>query len=182
MSDTLPELEQISLTTERLVLRPMVIEDATRIHELVNDKDIAYNCVNIPYPYPEGAAEAWIVGHPLRYAQRQAVIFAITKDQTIIGACGIEFMHEEQHYDIGYWIGKDFWGNGYATEAATMLVDYGLNTLGIDELYAESLSSNPSSCAVLQKCGMQHVARISKPCHSPHKEEDVEIYHIQRAN
>jgi RimJ/RimL family protein N-acetyltransferase len=168
---------QPDISTERLVLRPMNLDDGPTIHRLVNDKDITYNCVHIPYPYPEGAAEAWIVDHPFRFVSGQAAIFAITKDGDIIGACGIEYKPSEKRFELGYWIGKAFWGNGYATEAVQRLLDFGLDELNIAEIYAECLSSNTISCNVLEKIGMQHIARVSKPCHSPYKEEDVEVYY-----
>lgn len=180
MSDTLFP-QQPSLTTERLILRPMVIEDGPTIYRLVNDKDIAYDCVNIPYPYPEGAAESWISTHAFRFMQQQAVIYAITKKEgDIVGACGLEFKFEDQRYDIGYWIGKEFWRNGYASEAAQALLDYGLNVLEIPLIGAECLATNVVSYRVLEKIGMKHVARIRKPCHSPTKEEDVEVFHAEK--
>lgn len=171
---------QPAIVTTRLRLRPMELDDGPTIHRLVNDKEICYNCVDIPYPYPEGAAESWILGHPMRFMQQQAAIFAITKDEEIIGACGIEYKYSADHYEIGYWIGRDFWGNGYATEAAQHLLNFGLYDLNLPEIYAESLSTNVNSCRVLEKIGMQHVARTRKPCHSPPKDKDVEIYYIAR--
>ncbi len=176
---TLPE--QPSLTTERLVLRPMMINDGSRIHELVNDKDIAYGCVNIPYPYPKGAAEAWIADHPIRFAQQQAAIFAITKNNEIVGANGLEYKPYENRFEIGYWIGKPYWGNGYATEATKALLDYALNTLEIAEVYAESLVENTASRNVLTKAGMTIIAKTSRPCHAPFtKNADIDIFCIER--
>lgn len=172
--------KQENIVTTRLVLRPMTIEDAPIIHRLVNDEDIAYGCVHIPYPYPEGAAEAWISGHYYRFMQQSAAIFAITKDEAIIGATAIELKFDEGRYYIGYWIGKEFWGNGYASEAARGLIDYGFNNLEIPVLFAECLEENTSSLNVLQKIGMKEIARISKPCHSPTKEEPVVVFQIER--
>lgn len=176
--DFLPK--QTNLLTERLLLRPMTMEDAPTIHRLVNDKDICYGCVHIPYPYPEGAAEAWISGHPFRFMQQHAAIFAITKDGEIIGATGIELKFAEERYYIGYWIGKEFWGNGYASEAAKRLIEYGLDTLQIPTLYAECLEENTASLNVLRKIGMKEIALVHKPCHSPTKEEPVVVFQIDR--
>lgn len=177
MTPQSPDNTQPSINTERLVLRPMQLEDAPRIHTLVNDKDIAYNCVNIPHPYPEGAAESWIIEHPMRFNNKNAAIFAICYQDEIVGATGLEYKHNEQHYEFGYWIGKNYWGNSFATEASIALLDYAENGFGLDEIYAETLKSNTASIKVLLKAGMQRFAMIEKPCHSPFKLEEVEIFY-----
>lgn len=168
---------QGTIKTERLLLRPMIQADAPLIHEYVNDYDVAYNCVNIPHPYPEGMAESWIATQPERFLYKQAVIFAITHNDELVGAAGIEYIFMEQRYDLGYWIAKPHWGHGYATEAAIGLINYCFETLELTEVFAECLSSNPTSLSVLEKAGMTRIAQIEKACHTPFKLESVEVYH-----
>ncbi len=173
--------KQPSLKSKRLMLRPLNKTDSKMVHEYVGDKDVAHGCVNIPHPYPEGMAEAWIVGHPTRFAQQQAAIFGITLKRKLIGSCGLEYKPLDNRFEIGYWIGKPHWGNGYATEAIETLLDYAMNTLGLNEIYAEALVENISSHNVLTKVGLEKIAQVSRPCFPPYIQNDaINIYKIEK--
>ncbi len=63
---------------------------------------------------------------------------------------------DHRHAELGYWIGVPYWGNGYATEAATAMVKYGFGTLGLHRIFAGHFTNNPASAGVLRKIGMRH--------------------------
>jgi len=67
-----------SLRTRRLVLRAFTLADAPLVQRLAGDRDLASITANIPHPYEDGMAEAWIATHQERFKQGAAVIFAIT--------------------------------------------------------------------------------------------------------
>ena len=77
----------------------------------------------------------------------------IMLDAEPIGACGVEA--REGGAEIGYWIGRHYWGRGYATEAARAVIDHAFGDLGHDALQAGARVSNPASRRVLEKCGFQ---------------------------
>ena len=58
--------------------------------------------------------------------------------------------------DLGYWIGFEYWGNGYCTEAAQAVIDFGISELKYHKIQAHHMKSNPASGCVMKKCGMSH--------------------------
>jgi RimJ/RimL family protein N-acetyltransferase len=83
---------------------------------------------------------------------------AITRkgDDTLIGNCGIRLDTPDAMIgDIGYELAIEHWGQGYATEAAQAIVDYGFDVLGLHRIWAWCISENSASAHVLEKLGMQ---------------------------
>jgi [ribosomal protein S5]-alanine N-acetyltransferase len=146
------------LKTERLLLRPFTLADAKDVQRLAGDRDIASTTASIPHPYDDGVAEQWIAMHQQRFEEGTWLNLAITCDPegALVGALGLRFEPEHDRAELGYWIGKPYWGRGYATEAARALVQYGFDTLGLHRIYARHLTRNPASGRVLQKIGMTH--------------------------
>lgn len=145
---TIPRLE-----TARLVLRPFVFEDAADVERLAGDREIAAGTLNIPHPYPDGAAAEWISTHGVN-----GVDFCIERreDAALAGAVGMGLEPEHDRAELGYWIGRPYWGRGYATEAAAKVVAYGFEVLGLNRIFAYHFGNNPASGHVLQKIGMKY--------------------------
>jgi len=146
------------ITTARLRLRAFTLADATDVQRLAGDRDIASTTASIPLPYEDGVAEQWIATHPRRFEQQMGLDLAITQetDGALVGAIGLRFEREHDRAELGYWIGKPYWGRGYATEAARALVEYGFERLELNRIYARHLTRNPASGRVLHKIGMTH--------------------------
>jgi RimJ/RimL family protein N-acetyltransferase len=140
------------LATERLVLRPPRKADARAITRLVNDRRIAENTALIPHPYALADAHEFIA----RATEREPkTSFVVTlADGQLIGGCAVA-IHQGRDPEIGYWIGVRYWGCGYATEAARVLVDHAFGTLACERLASGARVSNPASRRVLEKCGFQ---------------------------
>src|SRR5687767_5927096 len=105
-----------TLRTTRLTLRPMTPTDAPRLHELVSAREVAYNTLTIPHPYPEGAAAEWIAKHAAQAEAGEAIHLAIDDGQ-LCGVIGLMIRKESDAAEVGYWIGVPYWGRGYASEA-----------------------------------------------------------------
>lgn len=144
------------LETERLVLRPFDVADAPRVQVLAGDFAIADTTLNVPHPYKDGMAEAWISTHADRYESGKDVTFAITLkgEGTLIGAIGLALERRFERAELGYWIGVPFWRQGYCTEAGRVVVDFGFSVLGLHKICAHHLTRNPASGRVMQKIGM----------------------------
>jgi RimJ/RimL family protein N-acetyltransferase len=125
-------------------------EDSVAIAHLANDIRVAGNTARIPHPYRVEDAEEFIAAANRKEAEAH---FAITLDRTLIGVCGLD--PRQDGPEIGYWLGVDYWGQGYATEAARALIDHAFGELGHEALQAGARVSNPASRRVLEKCGFQ---------------------------
>jgi RimJ/RimL family protein N-acetyltransferase len=138
------------LKTERLMLRAPRGGDAHAMTQLAGDRRVAVNTARIPHPYRIDDAEQFIAA-----VNRHAgeVVFVITLDEVLIGACGIHPCQSEP--EIGYWLGVPYWGNGYATEAVRAVIDHAFGALRHEALLAGARVSNPASRRVLEKCGFQ---------------------------
>jgi ribosomal-protein-alanine N-acetyltransferase len=156
------------LETPRLVLRALSLADAPQVQQLAGVREVADTTLSIPHPYEDGLAEAWIGSLADLYARREQVVFAITARPAgeVIGAIGLVLRLVHDRAELGYWIGKPFWGRGYATEAAAAVVRYGFDVLNLNRIHACHFARNPASGRVLEKIGMrregisrQHVRR-----------------------
>jgi len=123
------------LTTDRLWLRSFDMTDASRVHELLDVPDIADTTLNIAYPYPEGAAVSWIMGHEQAAADGTSWTWAITRhqDDLLLGAIGMGVVMAHLRGTLGYWLGVPFWGQGYMSEAARRVAMFGFDDLGVHE-------------------------------------------------
>lgn len=170
---------QPTLTTARLVLRPLVAGDATVIRALAGVYEVAGTTVNIPHPYPEGAAEAFIAAQARLWHEDGGATWAIAlagADDTLIGCIGaVGFSRKHARCRLGYWIAHGCWNRGYATEAAGRVVEFAFAD-GIYRVEADHLSRNPASGRVMQKIGMRHEGRLRAFYRRFDRFEDVELY------
>lgn len=141
-----------ALETGRLRLRPLTIEDAPRIQQYASDPSVALMTSQIPHPYPEGAAEDWIATRH----EGGAVTLGITlrENDELIGVIGIHPESNGLIAEIGFWIGKPFWGRGYCTEAAREILRYCFEDLGLQRVFAGHFAGNEASGRVQEKIGM----------------------------
>lgn len=150
-------MEQPTLATERLVLRPFTLADAEAVQRLAGAEAIADTTLNIPHPYADGLAEAWIESHADAFQDRERVALAIADSgANLVGAISLRLDFGHKRAELGYWIGLPYWGRGYATEAAVAMVGYGFKELGLNRIFAHHLARNPASGRVLEKAGFVH--------------------------
>ena len=179
-----PEIDQVEfsliLRTERLVLRPFTPTDTATVQRLAGDRAIADTTERIPHPYEDGVAEAWIATHAPRFAKRQALEMAIVlkSSNDLVGAIALTLTMAHRRGELGYWIGLPYWGRGYATEAARVVIDYGFEELGLRRIQAQHMSRNPASGRVMQKLGMKHEGHLRAHVLKWGVPEDVEVYGI----
>lgn len=170
------------LLTPRLRLRPFDVNDAGDVHRLAGDFAVADTTLAIPHPYEDGMAERWIATLPEEFAAGRQVVLAVADRATaaLIGAIGLILRPEHSRAELGYWIGRPFWGRGYATEAAGAMLRYGFETLGLHRLYACHFARNPASGRVLEKVGMQREGIARAHAQRWNRFEDLVQYGILR--
>jgi 8-oxo-dGTP diphosphatase len=147
------------LATERLILRPLVPEDAEALHRLVNDWEVARNLSVVPFPYPRELADEWILSTRRSLAEASAYHLAITgregEHEIMVGAVGLRIDRPARCGRLGYWVGRRFWGHGVAAEAAGRLARWAFANLDLDRLEAGVITDNPASAAVLRRIGFR---------------------------
>lgn len=175
MPITVPEI-----TTARLNLRPLALVDASEIVRLIDDFEVSRYTATIPYPYdmkmaldfiatPEAAPNA--AGRFIDDAEA-AVVLAIARKNTnqLLGCIGLQKTPEGP--ELGYWIGREHWGQGYATEAAGRLVRLAFENFALPELIASAVTTNSASHRVLEKigfspCGTGEIHSRAQNCQMP---------------
>ena len=146
-----------TLTTERLALRELRMEDAHAVAMRAGDKRVARFLIAVPSPYPVALAARWITARIAWWPQGRGLTLAIThrtSPHELIGTVSLRRYVRDRRAELGYWLGADAWGEGYATEAADALVELGFMKLGLQRIYAQVLDGNEASCRVLEKLGM----------------------------
>lgn len=146
-----PELE-----TPRLRLRPFRVSDVPEIARLAGHPRIAATTLYVPHPYATSDAETWLRTHGPAAAAGTGFTFAITtREGSLVGAMGLDLVPHHLRAELGYWIGVEHWGRGFATEAGTAVLDFGFGTLGLNRIEAHCFLGNAASARVLEKLGMR---------------------------
>jgi len=148
------------IETERLVLRPLTLADAPRLAQIADHAEIARRLATMPHPYDERDALDFITR--IRTATSGAACFAITLkgDGELIGTCGYGPAHQQPdeappETDFGYWLGLDYWGKGYATEAARVVLAHAFERSGVAVITTDYQLGNDASRRVLVRLGFR---------------------------
>ena len=162
-------------------MRPLDSRDFWPITQLAGAAEIARNTF-VPHPYPPDAADEFVKLCQERWRLDEAYTFAILQkpgDQ-FVGTIGIHLDHTHNCADVGYWIGKPFWGRGLATAALRLIIQFGFGRLQLNRIEAGHFPDNPASGRVMQKANMLYegVRRQSALHHDLYK--DVLYYAILR--
>jgi [ribosomal protein S5]-alanine N-acetyltransferase len=140
-------------------LRPFNLNDAARLAELGNSLHIAkFMAGRFPFPYFEDDAVKFIM-ETIKKQPLQS--YAITLNNNLIGACGVHPQEDifKNNAEIGYWLGEEYWGKGYAGEALKILIPKAFTDFKVNRLYARVFGNNPRSMKLLEKSGFKLEAR-----------------------
>lgn len=144
------------IDTERLKLREFQPDDALCFYNLNQDEEVMRYTGDVAFESVDAARE--FIAQYDHYAKhgygRWSVI--LKTSGRCIGWCGLKWHPEEGYVDLGYRLERNVWGNGLATEAARVCIDYGFNRLNFDEIIGRTAKANLASIKVLQKVGMSY--------------------------
>jgi len=176
-------MQQPTIDTRRLILRPFKKSDAGDVQVLAGDRLIADTTLRIPHPYTDIMAEKWISKHPTQFKAGEAVIFAIILRKTgaLIGAIGLGLQTAYQRAELGFWTGRPFWNRGYCQEAGHDVLAYGFLELGLNRIQGKHFKRNPASGRVMQKLGMVYEGCARQQVKKWDQFEDVVWYGILKA-
>lgn len=142
--------------TERLLLRPGWAEDAPALAAAIDDAQIARNLTRVPWPYAVGDAEDFLnlPADPLR----PQFLICLRDTNQIVGGIGLS---GDVEAELGYWIARDHWGRGYATEAGQAVLALADSSLRLPRVRARRMLDNAASANVLRKLGFQPTGKKS---------------------
>lgn len=171
--------KQPILVTDRLLLRSFDLVDAPEVQRLAGDYAVAATTL-LPYPYPEGLAEVWIASLREGIEHGEVASFAVTlsAESRLIGGVRLQIDEHHARGELGFWVGKPYWGRGYATEAVRAVIEYAFSVLRLHRVYAIHFSRNPASGRVMEKCGMVHEGRYREHVRKWGVYEDVDVWGI----
>jgi ribosomal-protein-alanine N-acetyltransferase len=146
------------LRTPHLLLRSIDSGDIPAIVRLAGAREIAATTISIPHPYTEVDAQSFLAHADENFRAGRSVSFAVTisPDRELCGAVGLAIASSQERAELGYWIGVPYWGQGFATEAASAAMAFGFETLRLNRIYASHFAGNIASQRVLEKIGMRH--------------------------
>ena len=141
------------LETERLILRPLTVEDAEAVFVWVSDPDVNKY---MPYSLYENLEQVrcWLEKVEKRKTEYDFG-FVCKETNILIGSGGIGSNEDGIHWEVGYNLRSDYWGRGYATEAAKRMIKFAYDNFNIRDFSANYAVDNPASGNVLKKCGMK---------------------------
>ncbi len=142
--------------SERLFLRPAFPEDSAGILAAIRDEGVVRNLASAPWPYELADARAFAA---LPQDKRLPHFLVTIPGSGVIGSAGMG--EHEGEPELGYWIAREHWGRGYATEAAAGVLQVA-RMLGHRRITAGHFVDNPASGKVLRKLGFLPTGRIAK--------------------
>ncbi|MBI5120225.1 MAG: GNAT family N-acetyltransferase [Rhodospirillales bacterium] len=169
------------LTTQELRLRPPQEDDAARIAAIANDDEIASWTAELPHPYGLDDAKDFIAKAARDRQDGTSFVFVVERlaDGLLVGV--IHLAIEERTGRLGYWIGRQFWKQGYASQAVLRLTRLGFQSLHLDGMNAQVMSGNQASCRVLEKAGYLGAPIASCQLAGRCKDVPVTLYRIESA-
>lgn len=172
-----------TLTTDRLILRPFDLGDAKRVQQLAGDPLIAATTATVPHPYLDGVAEKWIGQHESWFQKSLAATFAITlkTDGALVGCIDIVIDKTNCLGEIGYWVGVDYWNQGYCSEAMKAIIDFSFQYFNLNKITCRHMTINPASGRVMIKNGMKHEGTLRQDRFKNGIFLDVEVYGLLRS-
>ena len=143
--------------SSQIALVPVSPRHADAIQRLVTSDRTIIEQTRLPDPYPDDGAKRWIEYARPRHQRGEEYTFAVERDREVVGACGLIVSDDQREAELGYWIGRPYWGHGYATKAARAAVAFALEQAELDRVVALPLAANAPSRRVLEKAGLRLV-------------------------
>ncbi|MEH6941314.1 GNAT family N-acetyltransferase [Bacillus sp. JJ722] len=167
----------IKLETERLCIQPFKKDDAIRIRDLANDQELA-NILGFPHPYELEMAKDWIATQPelINNGIEYPLAVVCKESEEIVGTITLRVDKNNNKGELGYWIGKDYWGKGYASEAVRRIIRFGFAELNLNKIWASAISRNKASIKVLEKANLQKEGTLKQNRLLLGNYEDVDVY------
>lgn len=168
------------LETERLILRPISLDDAPDIQKHINNWNII-RYITAPWPYPDGAALGHIEATLSDVEKGNQISWVITLKETnkLIGRIDYCDLLEESP-KRGFWLAEPFQGQGYMTESVISTQDYMFFEYGLEKITVSNIKSNQGSRRVKEKTGARFLGEKVEAVRG--KEHTLDVWEVTREN
>lgn len=148
----------IILETPRLYIRELTMDDFDALHAICSDPEVmCYIDALQPYSQEQTRREIQQALHSYQAHGFGEWAFIAKAAGQLIGYGGIQYVpHNPQHPEVSYILAQSHWGQGYATEVAAAILQYGFMHLGLEAIEASIDPHNVTSMHVAEKLGMQY--------------------------
>ena len=141
----------IEIETERLTLKKLRLADKERLVSLIGDVRVSETLIEVPHPYTDEDAENW-----LNIVNSSEFKLSIFQNNVLIGGIGLT-PEDDGYCELGYWLGFEYWGRGYATESCSALLNYVKTNTSYKNFKATVNKGNTGSSKVLEKIGFRQI-------------------------
>ena len=171
--------QPLNIKTARLTITPFIGTEASELSNLMNDAEIASMMATIPHPFTVQDATAWLNERPFAHeigAEQGFTAKICLQNGTLIGFVGIG----GEPVNTAYALGREFWGNGYITEAMHGFLDHVTKTFTLVEITAGAMFDNPASQRVLEKLGFMQIGEEQHKASGRLEKATLFLYRLAR--
>jgi RimJ/RimL family protein N-acetyltransferase len=154
------QTRSIQLSTKRLSLRPSQASDAVRAFEIQSNWNVTRNLRMTRFPPVLENLTSWFASHETEWRAGTAYRFAILRDHRMIGLVDVDEIADAEG-SLGYWLDEAAWSQGLAFEAASAVVDFAFEQMGLRVLHSGHASDNIASGRVLTKLGFAPIGDVT---------------------
>ncbi len=155
------------IKSKRLILRQPVLDDAKFLAKGLGDKEVA-EYLTVPHPYNLEMAQEWLKQDFVNKSANETSFIVEKKDKTFIG--GIGFNERNNVTFLFYWIAKQYWGQGFASEATLAVIEWFFNVSGEDIIFAGAFHFNEASIKIQQNLGFENIGQTNRFCPARNKQ------------
>jgi RimJ/RimL family protein N-acetyltransferase len=163
------------LETDRLILRPWQLDDREAFHALTLDPEVMHY-VHARQPYSEAEVDEWFSRQARQLTELDLCMGAMIEKSSgrLVGIAGTQPLGTTGDLEIGWWLAREVWGRGYATEAGGAAMRHVLETVGRPRVVAIIDPGNEPSKRVVARLGMQYEARYTGT-QLGHRKPEIEV-------
>ena len=156
----------VVLKGKRIYLKIPTMKDVDGIVKHINDKQVSRFLETVPYPYKQKDAKIFIKERANKHLKEKKgyffSIFLKDNDEIIGGMCLSDISKQHKNAQIGYWIGRKFWRQGYGIEALQLILRFGFKRLKLNKIYVRVHHPNKASAGLLKKAGFREEGLFKK--------------------
>ena len=147
----------VELHTNNLIIKKPSEKHLKSLIKELNNWNISKWLIEVPYPYTVDDAKYWV-----KKSKQDQYSFNIYLKNKLIGGLSLTNQRENSKWELGYWIGEEYWGNGYAIEACENLISYFFSNTNNSIIYASHMKDNIKSKKIIINLGFKLVSSGKK--------------------